>query len=378
MATDAESSPVERLTVPLAHDAYPILIGSGWWHQVGETIGRSLPDMTHAVLVCDAAVSQRWGQPLVDQLRQQGVRTELIEVPSGEPSKSVAQLQQLWQAMLTARTDRRSVLLALGGGVVGDLAGFAAATYARGIRMVQIPTTLLSQVDSSVGGKTGINLPTAKNMVGAFWQPSLVVIDTHTLGTLPDRTYLSGLAEVVKYGVIADASFFAWLEQNAAALTGRQGGALRHAVACSCQCKADVVADDEREISGRRATLNYGHTFAHAIEATAGYGRFLHGEAVAVGMQMAARLAGLLGLAEAEIFLRQRQLLERMRLPVEWAEADPDAMLPIMHMDKKVAHGRLRFILPTRIGRVEMVDEVPETLVRQAIDDCRNNRSSQT
>src|SRR6056297_3697849 len=273
--------------------------------------------------------------------------------------------------MLDCGADRQSVLVAVGGGVVGDLAGFAAATFARGIRFVQVPTTLLAMVDSSVGGKTGINLPRAKNMVGSFWQPECVMIDTEVLSTLPDRIYLSGLAEVIKYGVIDDAEFFVWLEGNASALVGRDAAAVRHAVVESCRSKSRVVQEDERETSGRRAILNYGHTFAHAIEATAGYGTMLHGEAVAIGMQMAARLAVTLSKCEADLIDRQTQLLSDAKLPLVWPHANPETMIPVMARDKKVAHGKLRFVLPDRIGHVELVGDVPVDQVRLAIEACR-------
>ena len=232
---------------------------------------------------------------------------------------------------------------------------------------MQVPTTLLAMVDSSVGGKTGINLPTAKNMVGAFWQPSLVLIDSEVLSTLPDRSYLSGVAEIIKYGVIDDADFFAWLEMNAKSLVDRKDHVVRYAIEKSCQCKARVVGEDERETSGRRAILNYGHTFAHAIEATCGYGKLLHGEAVSIGMQMAARLAITLGLADTDLLERQTQLLLDCGQPIALPEADPDEMLPVMKRDKKVAHGKLRFILPSKIGSVDLVGDVDESLVRQAI-----------
>jgi len=292
-------------------------------------------------------------------------------VASGETSKSIEMLGKLWDWMLASGTDRRTVLVAIGGGVVGDLAGFAAASYARGIRLVQIPTTLLSMVDSSVGGKTGVNLAGGKNMVGAFWQPSLVVIDTATLDSLDDRTYRSGLGEVVKYGVIEDADFFAWLEENADALLRRDPLAVAHAISRSCRIKAAVVADDERETSGRRAILNYGHTFAHAIEATAGYGSMLHGEAVAIGMAMAGRLAHSLGRVDDDFVSRQDALMAACGLPTRWADADPEQMLPVMKTDKKVAHASLRFVLPTRIGHVEMVACDSLSLIEDAIVACR-------
>jgi 3-dehydroquinate synthase len=337
---------------------------------VASKILGTLGDLTHALVIGDQAVTEKWSAPVVLALRK-NARCDFFEVASGETSKSVTCLAEIWEWMQACGTDRKSVVVAIGGGVVGDLAGFAAASYARGIRLVQIPTTLLAQVDSSVGGKTGINLTAAKNMVGAFWQPSLVLIETQTLATLPQRTYLSGLAEIIKYGVIEDAEFFAWLERNADALVAREPSAIRHAIATSCRIKADVVANDEREISGRRAILNYGHTFAHAIEATAGYGAFLHGEAVAIGMEMAAQLAFAMGLVDKSFVQRQNALIQACSLPTRWPDANADAMIASMRSDKKVAHATMRFVLPDRIGHVELIvcNDLPG--IADAIAKCK-------
>jgi 3-dehydroquinate synthase len=269
----------------------------------------------------------------------------------------------LWERLLQHKTDRKSVVVAIGGGVIGDLAGFVAATYARGLAFVQVPTTLLAHVDSSVGGKVGVNLPAAKNMVGAFWQPLGVLIDTAVLDTLPDREYRAGLAEVIKYGVILDGEFFTYLEEHADDLNARRPDVLRHVIARCCRLKADVVEQDERETTGLRAVLNYGHTFAHAIEAEAGYGEFLHGEAVSIGMLAASRLAERLGRVDRRLTERQRELLEQLGLPVAMPDLAPDVLLSAMRLDKKVAHGRLRFVLPTRMGHVELVGEVSEAEV---------------
>jgi 3-dehydroquinate synthase len=358
---------VNQVTVSLGDRSYAIQISSGDFNQFGRRIASVIDDLTHAVLIADDAIDQPWAQMLAESFDANQIRVSHTTVPSGETSKSIAQFETLLGWMLEQGTDRRSVVLAIGGGVIGDLAGYVAASFMRGIRFVQIPTTLLAMVDSSVGGKTGINLPGAKNMVGAFWQPSLVLIDTDVLATLPDRSYLSGLAEVVKYGVIQDANFFAWLESHAGELVDRDPAAIRYAIEKSCQCKAAVVGDDERETSGRRATLNYGHTFAHAIEATAGYGSVLHGEAVAIGMQMAARLAIELQLTDARLLERQTKLLQACKLPITFPAADVDQMLPVMMRDKKVAHGKLRFILPSKLGQVELVGGVDEAMVRRAI-----------
>jgi 3-dehydroquinate synthase len=263
--------------------------------------------------------------------------------------------------------DRQTNIIAVGGGVVGDLAGFVAATYARGIPYIQVPTTLLAQVDSSVGGKVGVNLSQAKNMVGAFWQPAAVWIDTQTLQTLPEREYRSGLAEVVKYGVILDAEFFARLERDAAALNERQGSVLQEVIARCCRLKANVVEADEREESGHRAVLNYGHTFAHALEAVTGYGQLLHGEAVSIGMMCAARLAHSLNRVDAAFVERQFALLIALGLPVTLPKIDIDDFLAAMLHDKKSKHGELQFVLPTVLGHVELVSNVDVAYVRAAL-----------
>lgn len=361
----------EVVSVSLAERSYDIRITCGATDTFADTIVAELGDLSHALLIVDQAVQERWAAPLAETLADRCPRVSQTVVASGETSKSMDQYERLLSWVLAEGGDRRSVIVAVGGGVVGDLAGFVAASFARGIRFVQVPTTLLAMVDSSVGGKTGINLPAAKNMVGAFWQPSLVLVDTDVLGTLNDRDYVSGIAEVIKYGVIDDANFFEFLESKAAELVDRDRSVLRHAIARSCQSKADVVGADERETSGRRAILNYGHTFAHAIESTAGYGTFLHGEAVAIGMQMAARLAIDLGRCDESLWPRQTNLIAACGLPTTWPEADPDAMLPVMMRDKKVAHGKLRFILPSKIGSVDLVGDINESHVRAAINACK-------
>lgn len=362
------------ISVDLGERSYPIMINSGATdRRFAEYFADALGDVSHVVLVYDVAVKASAAAAIEESLNGQVDRVDSIEIASGETSKSVEQLAELWNQLLEVATDRRSVVVAVGGGVVGDLAGFVAASYTRGLRFVQVPTTLLAMVDSSVGGKTGINLPGGKNMVGAFWQPELVWIDTDFLSTLPDREYVSGLAEVIKYGVIEDADFFGYLEANIAGIVSRDPIPTRYAIAKSCESKARVVADDERETSGRRAVLNYGHTFAHAVEATAGYGKMLHGEAVSIGMQMAARLAISLGRCDDELLDRQAKLLAAANLPLQWADADPDAMIPVMMKDKKVAHGNLRFVLPGQIGRVELVGDVPKESVLNCIEGHKNS-----
>jgi 3-dehydroquinate synthase len=370
MVADTNDFDATSVPVQLGERSYQIEIASNATEQFASTVLDALGDMSHALFVLDEAVADQWGNSLIDELQSSKIRVDSHLVPSGEPSKSIKQFESLLEWMLSTDADRRSVVIAVGGGVVGDLAGFAAAAFTRGIRFVQVPTTLLAMVDSSVGGKTGINLPTAKNMVGAFWQPSLVWIDTDVLSTLPDRDYISGLAEVIKYGVIDDAPFFDWLESNWQSLVKRESAAVREAIARSCQSKANVVGADERETSGRRAILNYGHTFAHAIEATAGYGTLTHGEAVSIGMQMAANLAISLGMCDAGLLERQTALLQNVGLPTRFSDANTDQMLPVMQRDKKVAHGKLRFILPVKIGVVELVGDIPESAVIDAIQAC--------
>jgi 3-dehydroquinate synthase len=348
------------LRVSLGDRSYTIFMSSGnlvgsCRRVVDETAG-----VSHVVLVADQSVSNL-ANAIADPLKALGKRIDRILVPSGEAHKSVEQLAALWNRLLELKTDRASLVMAIGGGVIGDLAGFAAASFARGLRFIQVPTTLLAMVDSSVGGKTGINLAEAKNMVGAFWQPSAVVIDTAALATLPDREYRSGLAEIVKYGVILDAELFGYLEAHASAILARQGACLRHIIARSCELKASVVEQDERETTGLRAILNYGHTFAHAIEAATEYGRWLHGEAVAIGMTMAARLAVELKLLAPADAQRQQQLLERLQLPIAQTTIAPEKLWGLMQHDKKVEQGRLRFILPTRIGHVERRGDVSFT-----------------
>jgi 3-dehydroquinate synthase len=346
-----------HVQVDLAERSYPIFIGTNSIPQIATKLSDILPDWKHAIIVADEHVRGTIGAQVESSLRNQGIRTNVLQVASGEGNKSLTVLAQLWSDMLHAKSDRKSVVVAIGGGVVGDLAGFAAASYTRGLRFVQVPTTLLAMVDSSVGGKTGINLPEAKNMIGAFWQPHAVWIDPVCLNTLPAREYLSGLAEVVKYGVILDESFFQYLEEHVERIVAseRSPEHIEHIVRRSCELKAQVVSHDERETLGLRAILNYGHTFGHAIEATTSYGRYLHGEAIAIGMTMAGRLALRLGLWEAKFLDRQTKLLQRMGLPTTFSGVEPEALIAAMQMDKKTEHGKLNFILPRRLGYVETV-----------------------
>ena len=294
-----------------------------------------------------------------------------VSLPDGETHKTLDVLDHIFTALLRNRCDRKTTLIALGGGVIGDMTGFAAASYQRGIPFIQIPTTLLAQVDSSVGGKTGVNHALGKNMIGAFHQPQCVIIDTDTLGTLPDKELSAGLAEVIKYGLIGDPEFFDWLEKNLDKLLARDPLALAFAIERSCTDKAAVVAADERE-AGSRALLNLGHTFGHAIETGTGYGAWLHGEAIAAGMCMAADLARRLGWLTAQEVLRIEKLIQRARLPTRAPRSLSGAQLrELMSVDKKVEAGQLRLILPKGLGHAVITADVPPALLAETLEQCR-------
>src|SRR5262245_33627298 len=332
---------MKTVHVDLGPRSYDIEIGSGNLRNVVRFCDTDAED-AHAVIITDEHVAELYADEVGSALEEAGAEISILQVDAGEQSKSPDWASSLWIELLDAGADRKSVVVALGGGVVGDLAGFIAATFARGLRLVQIPTTLLAQVDSSVGGKVGINLPGAKNMVGAFWQPRGVLIDVAVLASLPDREYRAGLAEVVKYGVIQDEGFFAYLESNVEAINGRDPGALTHIVERCCCLKADVVEKDEREETGLRAILNYGHTFCHAFEAATEYETLLHGEGVAIGMMCAARLAQRLGRVDAAFVTRQQKLLESLGLPLAVPNVPADDLIDLMYHDKKVDRGKLR------------------------------------
>jgi 3-dehydroquinate synthase len=348
--------------VELGSRSYEIGIGegclSGAAAAVGSWTGGSNVEKLRFLIVADASIRNPHGAAVQRSLEAAGAEVRMAIVPSGEQSKSYAQMQLLYDQLVDMAADRRTIVVAIGGGVTGDLAGFVAATYARGLRFVQVPTTLLSMVDSSVGGKTGINHPRGKNLIGAFHQPIGVLIDLTTLNTLPDREYRSGLAEVVKYGVILDQEFFDYLEKNVEGLNARTPDVLRHVVARSCELKADVVRQDEYETTGLRAVLNYGHTFGHAFEALSGYGGLLHGEAVSIGMICASRLAESLNRITSEETHRQTELLTQLGLPVtvpKELQTRQQEIVSCMMLDKKTEGRELRFVLPSRIGHVEVV-----------------------
>ena len=347
---------MRRLDVALGERSYPIAIGRGSLADAGAM----LPEATaRVVVVTNAIVAAHHLATLRAALERAGVAIDVVLLPDGEAHKSLDTLRDLLTRLLELRADRRSVLCALGGGVIGDLTGFAAAIYQRGIPYLQVPTTLLAQVDSSVGGKTAVNHPLGKNMIGAFYQPVGVAIDTACLATLPPRELCAGLAEVVKYGAIRDASFFAWLEEAMPALLARDDDALAQAIFESCRIKAEVVAADERE-TGERAVLNFGHTFGHAIENATGYGTWLHGEAVGAGMLLAARLSErVCGLSSPERS-RVEALVGAAGLPTAPPRLAMDRWLDLMGRDKKVDRGRMRFVLLERLGRAVVRADVAE------------------
>ena len=350
---------MESLNVALGDRSYPIHIGSG----LISSAELYAPHRGGGV----AIVTNRVVAPLYLKAVKSatGPAAEII-VPDGEQAKSWQGVEQVVDGLIAARLGRDGLVIALGGGVIGDLAGFAAAVYQRGVPFVQVPTTLLAQVDSSVGGKTAINHPAAKNMIGAFHQPCAVISDVATLDTLPERELRSGIAEVIKHGLALDAAFVDWLEANLERLLKRDRAALVHAVKRSCELKARIVAQDERE-SGSRALLNFGHTFGHAIEAGTGYGAWLHGEAVAAGMVMAAELSALIGdLRKTEVG-RVRELLRRAGLPIVGPALAPERLIELMALDKKAAKGRTRFVVLEAIGRARLRADIDDAAVRQAI-----------
>ena len=362
--TTPRTAPTRTLVVALAERSYPIHIGAALLAEIGHL----LPNMRsgRVIIVTNPVVAAHHLDRLQKGLERADMHHDAIVVPDGEAHKDWATLYDVHTRLLELKAERSTTLIALGGGVIGDLAGFAAATYQRGIPLVQIPTTLLAQVDSSVGGKTAVNHPLGKNMIGAFYQPSAVIIDSATLSTLPDREYASGLAEVVKYGAIRSPQLFAWLESNVDPLLRRDEATLAQAIHESCRIKAEIVAADERE-TGERTLLNFGHTFGHAIEVGTGYGAWLHGEAVAAGMVLAGELSvRVTGLPAAEN-ARLRQLLSRFGLPVHPPTLDADRYLQLVARDKKVEAGKLRLVLLEALGRCVIRANIHESELRAVL-----------
>ncbi len=354
------------INVDLGERSYPICIGA-------DLIGRTdlfAPHIAGAsiTIVTNETVEPLYGNALRAALAPLGKQVSTVVLPDGEKFKNWETLNQIFDALLGAQADRKTTLIALGGGVIGDMTGFAAASYMRGVPFIQVPTTLLSQVDSSVGGKTGINHPLGKNMIGAFYQPQAVIADIGSLRTLPDRELAAGMAEIIKTAAIADVAFFEWLEQNIGALNARDAAALAYAVKRSCEVKASVVAADERE-SGLRAILNFGHTFGHAIEAGLGYGEWLHGEAVGCGMVMAADLSVRLGYLDEAVRRRLVSVIGAARLPTRAPALGDSRYIELMKVDKKAEAGTIKFILLKKLGET-LITDVPEHALRATLAAC--------
>ena len=369
---------LQTIPVELSANPYPVVIGGGaLQHLGGQLLAQGIKGGTKALVVTNAVVEAHYGNTVMGSLEASGLQASLLVIEAGEAQKTPATVAQIHDAAFSQKLERGSLIVALGGGVVGDMAGFAAATWLRGIAVVQVPTTLLAMVDASIGGKTGVNHPGGKNLIGAFHQPRLVLIDPATLTTLPEREFRAGMAEVIKYGVIGDGALFTKLES--AALADPAAGLASQAavgpallediLARSAGAKAKVVAADERE-GGLRAILNYGHTLGHVVEALCGYGTYLHGEAVAIGMVAAGEIAVGMGLWSASDQARQKAVIAAAGLPLAWPQLDPVAVLSCLQGDKKVRDGQVRFVLPTGIGRVEIRSDVESTTILEALQRC--------
>lgn len=356
---------MRTIRVELKERSYPIIVRSGLLSEIGAMV-REMGFSGRVALVTNPVVEGLYAGPVTGSLREAGLDPVVITIPDGEEHKTLGAASDIYDELIEHRMERSSLIIALGGGVVGDVAGFVAATYLRGVPYVQVPTTLLAQVDSSVGGKTAVNHPRGKNLIGSFYQPRAVFIDPETLSTLAEGELRAGLAEVVKYGVIWDEGFFGFLEKNVAALA-KPGDALVKAIERSCEVKAQVVSADETE-KGLRSILNLGHTFAHAIETLSGYGTFKHGEAVSIGMVMAAGFSLRLGLSEAGVETRIKGLLSSLDLPVQLPDLSPESLIESMKLDKKVVAARMRFVLITEIGKVILKD-VDEDELRGFLSD---------
>jgi 3-dehydroquinate synthase len=366
----------KTITVPLTDQAYPILIGADTLQGIGEQVlGRGFNSGCKVLVVTNPEVDRHYGDRCHHSLEAAGLQVERLVLEAGEEQKTPASVARIHDAAFHQRLERGSLIVALGGGVVGDMAGFAAATWLRGIAVVQVPTTLLAMVDAAIGGKTGVNHPGGKNLIGAFHQPRLVLVDPTLLATLPEREFRAGMAEVIKYGVIGDTPLFSDLETAAqrnpagglASLAAVGPSLLQRLLERSAAAKARVVAADERE-GGLRAILNYGHTLGHVVETLTGYGTYLHGEAVALGMLAAGEIARVMGLWGEGPRDRQRAVVEAAGLPLCWPRLDGDAVIGCLQSDKKVRDGRVRFVLPTAIGAVEIRNDVSTASILQALD----------
>jgi 3-dehydroquinate synthase len=354
--------------VNLGSQSYSIVVEAGALSGAGERL-RTLGVGRRAALVTDAAVRRLHGATVARGLEEAGFSVTIIEVPEGEAAKTLAVAEQCWDRVLAAGLDRSSTILGLGGGAIGDLAGFVAATYMRGMNFVTLPTTILAQVDASIGGKTAIDHPKAKNLIGAFHQPRLVVVDPAVVRTLPERDFRSGLAEIVKHGIVLEQPYFDEVARDAAALLGRRLDVLERIIGGSCRLKASVIERDPEEKSELRFALNYGHTIGHALEAVTGYERWTHGEAVSLGIAAEARLARRIGLADESTVTSQEELLTRLGLPVRAHQIDVEGVLTAITHDKKARDGRVPFVLAPRLGQFRVVYDVAPADVRAAVRD---------
>ena len=355
----------QRVDVALGNRSYGIVIGSGLADDIVSFV-RAAGYSARGMIVTDTNIAPLYAAQTAELLARAGIRAEVVSVPAGESAKSLTQANELFTRAIEMGLDRKSPIIALGGGVVGDLAGFVAATYMRGVPFIQLPTSLLAQVDSSVGGKVAVNHPLGKNLIGAFHQPDAVFMDLDVLKTLPAREIATGLGEIIKYGIICDADFFAWLEEHRADVLALEPAAAMHMIARSCAIKADVVRQDERE-GGLRRILNFGHTIAHAIEKETGYVRYRHGEAVAIGMAGAAELSAQMGLLCTQECQRIKRVIEAMELPIKAAGVTADAMYADLFHDKKTVGNRIHWVLAERIGTVSVRSDVPEHLIRKIL-----------
>ena len=365
----AAPTAIRTIEVALSANPYPVVIGTGALASLGEQIrARGSKEGTKVLMVTNPVVQEHYGATALASLQAAGFEATTLVIDAGEDQKTPATVAQIHDAAFARRLERGSLLVALGGGVVGDMAGFAAATWLRGIAVVQVPTTLLAMVDAAIGGKTGVNHPGGKNLIGAFHQPRLVLVDPSTLSTLPEREFRAGMAEVIKYGVIGDRTLFSELEASGglSSMAAVGGPLLQKILERSAAAKAQVVAADERE-GGLRAILNYGHTLGHVVETLCGYGTWLHGEAVAIGMVAAGEIALAMGLWHAADQQRQRAVIAAAGLPHDWPSLDVGAVIACLQGDKKVRDGRVRFVLPNAIGSVEIRSDVAESTIRQVL-----------
>jgi 3-dehydroquinate synthase len=357
---------MKRLTVDLGPRSYDILIGSAILDQIGPILSKVGSGM-RAIIITNPEIDKLYGDRTRLSIKQAGFEVDTVQIPEGEEHKSLASAEKAYDCLMEFSCDRNTVLVALGGGVIGDLTGFIAATFMRGIPFVQIPTTLLAQVDSSVGGKTAVNHPRGKNIIGAFYQPKVVLIDLETLSTLPPDEFKAGLAEVVKYGVIADPELFDYLNENAERILKLDSECLSRIIETSCAIKAQVVESDERE-NRRRMILNFGHTFGHAVEALTEYVQYKHGEAVAIGMAFASRLSNEMDKCSSSVGERVEELLMKLNLPTKSPNLNSNEIIESMYHDKKTTAKKIKFILAKKIGEVEIIDEIPEAILKKTLD----------